>query len=96
MLQRHPWITYDLVKPEDWVNETMLTKYLQLKPTADETTSAMSPLRFHWLPKIGRLITTLKNVNVRPQRSFRRTPQKDEGRDNFGVHSEPHIVHLTI
>ena len=36
----------------------MLSKYLRLKPTDDETTGAMSPLRFHWLPKIGRLVSS--------------------------------------
>ncbi|KAH9945142.1 kinase-like domain-containing protein, partial [Epithele typhae] len=68
-VKRHPWITFDLDRPDIWIRETTLTKYLQLRPTQAETSTAMVPLRFHWLPKIGRLLTTTLK-NVKPQRSF--------------------------
>ncbi|TFK92675.1 kinase-like protein [Polyporus arcularius HHB13444] len=94
-VKRHPWITRDLHSPEDWLRETRLTRYLQLEPTHAETDSAMSSVRFRWLPRIGnRIMSTLRNV--KPQRSFRRPPrQHDDEKDDVGVHSEPHIVHLT-
>ncbi|RPD74843.1 kinase-like protein [Lentinus tigrinus ALCF2SS1-7] len=93
-VKRHPWITRDLHSPEDWLHETALTRYLQLEPTHAETNSAMSSVRFRWLPRIGnRILSTLRNV--KPQRSFRRPPrQQDDEKDNVGVHSEPHVVHL--
>ncbi|KAI0749809.1 kinase-like domain-containing protein [Daedaleopsis nitida] len=93
-VKQHPWILNDLEKPEEWLRETRLTRYLQLEPTHDETDSAMSSVRFHWLPRIGnRILSTLKSV--RPQRSFRRPPQEAETKDEgVGVHSEPHIVHV--
>ncbi len=55
----------------------------------------MSSVRFRWLPRIGnRIWSTLRSV--RPQRSFRRPEQQaQDEKDRVGVHSEPHIAHLT-
>ena len=95
--QRHPWILRDLEKPEEWLRETQLTKYLPLEPTNDETSSAMSSVRFRWARLGTRIWSAVRNV--RPQRSFRRARPRDrEERDNredeVGVQSAPHYVHV--
>ncbi|PIL35529.1 hypothetical protein GSI_02257 [Ganoderma sinense ZZ0214-1] len=94
-VKRHPWILRDLEKPEEWLRETQLTQYIPLEPTHDETSSAMSAVRFRWLPRIGnRILSTLRSV--KPQRSFRRGRPRDDRdeQDEVGVRSAPHYVHV--
>ncbi|KAH9846649.1 kinase-like domain-containing protein [Lenzites betulinus] len=97
-VKRHAWILRDLDSPEEWLRETKLTKYLSLEPTADETRSAMSLVRFRWFPSAQRLGTAVSSLfrHVRPQRSFRRNAHNDDdGTKHVGVHSAPHYAHLS-
>ncbi|TBU62722.1 kinase-like domain-containing protein [Dichomitus squalens] len=101
-VKRHPWILRDLANPEEWLRETQLTKYIPLEPTYDETSSAMSAVRFRWARLGTRIWSTIRNV--RPQRSFRRARPRDSGdrerdrdrreEDEVGVRSAPHYVHV--
>ncbi|KAI0359800.1 kinase-like protein [Trametes cingulata] len=101
-VKRHPWILRGLDNPDDWLRETKLSNYLSLEPTPDETKSAMSLVRFRWLPTAQRLTNRLSSFfrHVRPQRSFRRPPQRRPGEDDddetkhVGVHSAPNFAHL--
>lgn len=83
--QRHPWILRDMQNPEGWLRETRLEPALSLEPTADETSSAMSSVRFRWTKPLLRLWQ-----GVRPTRSFRKS-EADEYKKykHVGVRSAP-------
>ncbi|KAI0367827.1 kinase-like protein [Pilatotrama ljubarskyi] len=99
-VKRHPWILRNLDNPEEWLRETKLSNYLSLEPTPDETKTAMSLVRFRWLPTAQRLTNRLSSFfrNVRPQRSFRRPQPRDDDDEetkHVGVHSAPNFAHLS-
>lgn len=58
--------------PEQWIRQTAISKS-SLEATDDETSSAMSAVKFRWPRYFARGLYTLIR-NVRPQRSFRRPP----------------------
>ncbi|KAL1949542.1 hypothetical protein VTO73DRAFT_8423 [Trametes versicolor] len=99
-VKRHPWIIRGLANPESWLRETKLTNYLCLEPSAEETRSAMSIVRFRWFPSPQRLSKGISSIfkHVRPQRSFRHPKRHDDDYDDtkdVGVHSAPNFAHLS-
>ncbi|KAH9928363.1 kinase-like domain-containing protein [Fomitopsis serialis] len=87
-VKRHPWILRDIQDPEGWLRETQLGPAPSLEPTADETSSAMSSVRFRWTRPLRRLWQ-----GVRPTRSFlsRQAPTETEVDEykHVGVRSAP-------
>lgn len=106
-VKRHPWIIRDIENPQAWLHETQLDRDTPLVPTADETSSAMSSVRFRYSSpnsrKKGRsrvvenIQSGLRNVwrNVKPQRSFwgssSNRDAEEEEENKFGVQSAPNM-----
>ena len=84
--QRHPWILRDMQDPEGWLRETQLESAQSLEPTADETSSAMSSVRFRWTKPLRRFWQ-----GVRPTRSFlsRHVSTDVDEYKHVGVRSAP-------
>ncbi|KZT01532.1 kinase-like protein [Laetiporus sulphureus 93-53] len=88
-VKRHPWILRDLQNPQQWLRETELKgSQSSLEVTADETSSAMSSVRFRWSGVANRITHFWRNV--RPWSSSS-TPREDETK-NVGVRSAPSLV----
>ncbi|GBE87959.1 kinase-like domain-containing protein [Sparassis latifolia] len=97
-VKKDPWILRDISNPQEWLRETTLDRQSSLEPTADETSSAMSSVRFRWSALLTNRISILLR-NVRPQRSFRRGARRVEEPEEFkdvGTRSAPnvHVHHL--
>ncbi|CCL98645.1 uncharacterized protein FIBRA_00647 [Fibroporia radiculosa] len=89
-VKRHPWILRDMANSQQWLRETQLDRHESLEPTADETSSAMSAVRFRWSARLTHRISHILR-NVRPQRSFFSNASRDNDDKHVGVQSAPHI-----
>jgi hypothetical protein len=78
-----------------WLRQTSIDKE-SLAVTEDETSTAVSSVKFRW-PRIAKGLATFFIRNVRPQRSFRQQPVSAAGRDEdrVGTRSMPHYDNLT-
>ncbi|KAH9949930.1 kinase-like domain-containing protein [Amylocystis lapponica] len=92
-VKRDPWILRDMPNAQEWLRETKLDRHSSLEPTADETSSAMSSVRFRWSNRLTHRISSIFR-QVRPKPSFRRNAARreseDEGKD-VGVSSAPNF-----
>ncbi|KAI0925686.1 hypothetical protein AcW1_008060 [Taiwanofungus camphoratus] len=95
-VKRHPWILRDIADSQEWLRETQLDRQSSLEPTPDETSSAMSLVRFRWSSRLTNRISLLLR-NVRPQRSFWSSAARnsDDEYKDVGVRSVPDDIRLS-
>lgn len=87
-VKKHPWILRDLDNPQQWLRETKHDGSASLEPTPDETSSAMSSVRFRWS---SRLAHRVSEILRRPWSKEGSSRDSDDQYKNVGVQSAPHI-----
>ncbi|KAI0342593.1 kinase-like protein [Trametopsis cervina] len=71
-VKHHPWILRDMPHADQWLRQTAAEKD-PLAATDDETSSALSAVKFRWPVRFARGLYSMIR-NVRSQRSLRRQP----------------------
>ncbi|KAG6845245.1 hypothetical protein H0H87_011980 [Tephrocybe sp. NHM501043] len=78
--QRHEWILRDLPDPDQWLKLT--TPHSKIDVSADETSDAMSTIRFQWnWNTVARRVSSL----------FRRSREQKNDSSRGQVKSDPHV-----